>query len=44
MAFYKKVPTTKKELDAIRNNVRKNEMIMGRLVSRDERSRDHCRS
>lgn len=36
-AFFKKVPTDKKELDAIRDNVRKNEMIMGRLVSGDEK-------
>ncbi len=35
-AFYKRVPETKEKLEALRNKVRSNEMIFGRIVSDDE--------
>ncbi|NOZ09076.1 MAG: MMPL family transporter [FCB group bacterium] len=35
-AFYKRVPDTPEKLDAIREKVRSNEMVFGRLVSEDE--------
>ncbi len=34
--FYDKVPVSREELDEIRNNVRSNEMVHGRIVSNDE--------
>ena len=37
-AFYKRVPKTPEKLDALRKNVRNNEMVFGRLVSKDEKS------
>ncbi len=35
-AFYKRVPKTEEKVKEIQNNVRKNEMIYGRIVSTDE--------
>ena len=35
-AFYKRVPKTQEKLDLLKQNVRNNEMIYGRLVSDDE--------
>ncbi|MCD6180073.1 MAG: MMPL family transporter [Bacteroidales bacterium] len=35
-AFYKRVPKTQEKLDKIRENVLNNEMVFGRLVSKDE--------
>ena len=35
-AFYKKVPKTEEEISELRDNVRSNEMVAGKLVSEDE--------
>ncbi len=35
-AFFKKTPETEEQLQKLRNNVRNNEMVFGRLVSTDE--------
>ncbi|NOZ73918.1 MAG: RND family transporter [FCB group bacterium] len=35
-AFYKRVPKTSEKLNALRDKVRNNEMVFGRLVSEDE--------
>jgi len=35
-AFFKKVPKTKEELDALKKKVESNEMVFGRIVSEDE--------
>ncbi len=35
-SFYKKVPKTKDALDKIRENVKSNDMVYGRLISEDE--------
>ncbi len=36
-AFYKRVPKTQEKLDKLRENVRSNDMVYGRLVSKDEK-------